>query len=387
MKESPALTDLVVSGVFISTEAQWVFERTTAHSEYDWSVDFTDTPLIELSGEHGFTGRPHMIGSTDSNYNSYRWGWSPDNDWKEPAIALSRKVREYGAEHQIPELTDPEFDTHDDQALRLVIAAKVITGHLFHVPLPVGPATAWLIVDAPQLQLGEPEIRPVVKALAAGLSVTDIPNHRTAIQEYGRLRGFHVVENGDGLRMLLKDGSADLTFDSLNRLTNCQVSQPLSDEAAEQLTSAGAAEPQLVRVEVEEAPPVEQSQAPTAEVVAEPEPSVTSGAEDSADQVLPQTAAVEEETVGDAPVQEPAAEVVEEPAASVPTEPEVVEEPAGATAEPEPVAPREAEPAEQPSVKAEPAVKEEPAVQEEPAPEAEKPKKKKKGFFGRLFGR
>lgn len=366
MKESPALTDLVVSGVFISTEAQWVFERTTANSEYDWDVDFSDAPLIELSGEHGFTGRPHMIGSTDSNYDTFRWGWSPDNDWKEPAIALSRKVREYGAEHQIPEFTDPEFDTHDDQALRMVIAAKVITGHLFHVPLPVGPATAWLIVDAPQLQLGEPEIRPVVKALAAGLSVTDIPNHRTAIQEYGRLRGFHVVENGDGLRMLLQDGSADLTFDSLNRLTNCQVTQPLSDEAAEQLSAAGTAEPQLVRVEVEDAPPVEQSQAPTAEVVPQPEPSVTSGAEDSAERVLPQTAAVEEETVADVPVQEPAAEVVEGPVASVP-------------AEPEPVAPREAEPTPQP------AVKEEPAPQ--PAPEAEKPKKKKKGFFGRLFGR
>lgn len=365
MKESPALTDLVVSGVFISTEAQWVFERTTAHSEYDWNVDFSDAPLIALSGEHGFTGRPHMIGSTDSNYGSFRWGWSPDNDWKEPAVALSRKVREYGAEHQIPELTDPEFDTQDDQALRIVIAAKVITGHLFHVPLPVGPATAWLIVDAPQLQLGEPEIRPVVKALAAGLSVTDIPNHRTAIQEYGRLRGFHVVENGDGLRMLLKDGSADLTFDSLNRLTNCQVTQPLSDEAAEQLTAAGAAEPQLVRVEVEEAPSVGQSPAPTAEVAPQPEPSVTSGAEDSAEQVLPQTAAVEDETVGDVPVQEPAAEVVKEPAAT--------------QAEPEPVAPREAEPAEQPAVKEEPAP--------EPAPEAEKPKKKKKGFFGRLFGR
>lgn len=379
MKESPALTDLVVSGVFISTEAQWVFERTTANSEYDWNVDFSDAPLIELSGENGFSGRPHMIGSTDSNYGTFRWGWSPDNDWKEPAVALSRKVREYGAEHQIPELTDPEFDTDDDQALRMVIASKVITGHLFHVPLTVGPATAWLMVDAPQLQLGEPEIRPVVKALAAGLSVTDIPNHRTAIQEYGRLRGFQVVENGDGLRMLLKDGSADLTFDSLNRLTNCQVAQPLSDEAAEQLSAAGVAEPQLVRVEVEDAPPVEQSQAPTAEVVPQPEPSVTSGAEDSADQVLPQTAAVEDEPVGDVPVQEPAAEVVEEPAASVPAEPEVVDEPAVATAEPEPVTQREAEPAE------EPAVKEEPAP--EPAPEAEKPKKKKKGFFGRLFGR
>lgn len=375
MKESPALTDLVVSGVFISTEAQWVFERTTANSDYDWNVDFSDAPLIELSGEHGFTGRPHMIGSTDSNYGSFRWGWSPDNDWKEPAIALSRKVREYGAEHQIPELTDPEFDTHDDQALRMVIASKVITGHLFHVPLPVGPATAWLIVDAPQLQLGEPEIRPVVKALAAGLSVTDIPNHRTAIQEYGRLRGFHVIEHGEGLRMLLNDGSADLTFDSLNRLTNCQVTQPLSDEAAEQLSAAGVAEPQLVRVEVEDAPPVEQSQVPTAEVVPQPEPSVTSGAEDSADQVLPQTAAVEDEPVGDVPVQEPAAEVVEESVASVPAEPEVVEEPAATQAEPEPVTQREAEPAE------------ESAVQEEPAPEPEKPKKKKKGFFGRLFGR
>lgn len=374
MKESPALTDLVVSGVFISTEAQWVFERTTANSEYDWNVDFSDSPLIELSGENGFTGRPHMIGSTDSNYGTFRWGWSPDNDWKEPAVALSRTVREYGAEHQIPELTDPEFDTHDDQALRMVIASKVITGHLFHVPLPVGPATAWLIVDAPQLQLGEPEIRPVVRALAAGLSVTDIPNHRTAIQEYGRLRGFHVVENGDGLRMLLKDGSADLTFDSLNRLTNCQVTQPLSDEAAEQLSAAGVTEPQLVRVEVEDAPPVEESRAPTAEVVAEPEPSVTSGAEDSADQVLPQTAAVEDENIGDVPVQEPAAEVVEEPAATA-AQPEVVEEPAATQAQPEPVTQRVAEPAE------------EPAVQEEPAPEPEKPKKKKKGFFGRLFGR
>lgn len=375
MKESPAFTDLVVSGLFISAEAQLSLQRFVTDGEHDWDVDFSGVPTIELTGEGGFSGRPHMLGSTDSNYKSFKWSWSPDNDWGEPVVALSRKVRDYGAEHQIPELTDPEFDADDDQALRLAIASKVITGHLFHVPLPIGPATAWLIVDAPQLELGEPQLRPVVKALAAGLSITEVPDHRKAIQEYARLRGFHLIENGDGLRMLFSDGSADLTFDSLNRLTNCQASHPLTDEAAEQLSTAGPIEAELTVVSIDDlvGAPAEVPEEKQAEVVAEQVPATTSAkspaAEDSPAQVLPDTTTVEEESA-------------EKPVTHEATE----EEPAVDSARPAPEQPVEEEPVASEGTDAPRESSPEKPKAPEPAKE-EAPKKKKKGFFGRLFGR
>lgn len=350
MKESAALTDLVISGIFVSTEAQMLFERRIKGTSHDWNVDFSGTPQITLGDEPEFAGRPHMLGSTDSNYHTFRWGWSPDNSWNAPTVALSQKVRHYGATHSIAELTDPEFSADDDLALRLVIAAKVITGHVFHMPMPVGPATAWMIIDAPELTLGGPAIRPVVKALAAGLTVTDIPNHRTAITEYGRLRGFHAIGHGNDLRILLPDGSADLTFDTSNRLTNCQVTQPLSEEAGAQLAAAGPVEPELENVVIEE----------IAEVVA-PSPVSPPAAEESAvaegpddahapEAVLPDTDAVEDEIQA--------------------VEPEAVEPQVEPEHEPEPTTEGEGD---------EKAT--ETSAKEETEP------KKKKGFFSRLFGR
>lgn len=317
MKESPQLTELVTSGIFVSTEAQMLLERRIKGNDGEWSIDFSGVPSLSFDGEAAFTARPHLLGSTDANYGSFRWGWSPDNDWGLPVFELSTVVREFGETHVLPELTDAEFDVTDDQTLRLVIAAKTITGHVFHVPLPVGPTTTWLIIDSDDLALGEPEIRPVVKALAAGLQLTDIHNHRHAIEEYGRLRGFHVVENGEGLRILLSDGSADLTFDELNRLTNCQVHAPLSEEAAEQLASAGPVSSQLEVAEIK-------------------------GAEEPVVAVEP---------VGQTPAEAPVAAPAETEPQPQPSKPEPLEEPAATAAK-----------------------------------EDEQPKKKK-GFFGRLFGR
>ena len=243
-----SLQDLVNSAIFMSTEAQMRFEQRVAPIVEDWDADFSDEPSLAFgtSGDEAsrIELRPHLIGSADSAYGTWRWGWSEDNSWPQPLVNLSYEVRKFGAAQGLAEFSEHEFKADDEDSLRLTLAAKVATGRWTHFPLPYGTTQVWLLVDEvgalTSEQAGEPSIRSIVKAIAAGISLTEVTDHGEALRSYSRLRGFPLVELPDGkLRVLAADGSADVTFDDKHRLTNCQVHQPLEGEAADQFAAAG----------------------------------------------------------------------------------------------------------------------------------------------------
>ncbi len=331
------LQDLVNRAVFLSAEMQAAFGRRIADAE--WEVDFAaDPPTLRFTGEQPLEVRAHMLGSESQQTSTWHWGWDNINDFPAPVVDLSHAVRRHGAAHELSELTTEEIDLSEELALRLTLAAKTITGLWAHYPVDAGGGSVvWLLVEHPELTLGQPAIRDLVRSLAQGLTETEVTDHRAALIAYAEQRGFPLVElPADGLRLLAADGSADVTFDEQNRITNCALHQPLEGEAAEQFAGAGTT------------------------------PATT-------------PAAALEEPVP-APAPEPAPEAVEPEPAPAPAEPvteptpEPPPEPAPAP-EPEPAAPAPA--AEQPAPEPAPA----------PAPEPEKKDKpKKKGFFKKLFG-
>ena len=343
------LTTLLQQAAFGSIEAQRTFEALLAQTNGEWEVDLQRGHIVFGDQLHADV---HLLGSTDTVSGTWRWAWSELSDFSGPVVELAKAVRDYGQREGINNLTLDEFKAGDDDALSLVIAAKRITGHWVHYPLKTGTMTVWTLLDVQGLSDIEPTIRSVVKALAAGVKSGGIKDHRQALLDYAALRGFATAPlEGSSLRILLADGSADTDFDEQSRLTNCQVHAPLEGEAQEQFAAAQPVTPQSVPIEVDFSVAAQPAEEPSTE---KPAP------------------ALGEHYTGAGEVDEPTPErpAAEETAAAA-------EETGQAPADEKAEAPRE--PAE-----------DKPAAQQqapEQTPVEEQPKKKKKGFFGRLFGR
>lgn len=352
-----SLTALQQQAAFGSIEAQRLFEAALAQTNGEWEVDLQRGHIVFGDRLHADV---HLLGSTDTISGTWRWAWSELSDFSGPVVELAQRLRDYGQAEGLNDLTLDEFKASDDEALGLVIAAKRITGHWVHYPLKTGTMTVWTLLDVQGFDAVEPTVRSVVKALAVGVKSGGIADHRQALLDFAALRGFATAElEGTSLRILLSDGSADIDFDDRSRLTNCQVHAPLEGEAEEQFRAAQPVQAQSVPMEVDF------SAAAPAEQPAEDKPEPALG----------------EHYTGAGEVDEPTPAPAE--ADDKPTAPE------------EPQAPREEEKTDEPATKQEaPAQQTAPAAQEETrsdqqpsTPKDEPKKKKKKGFFGRLFGR
>lgn len=394
---SDSLQRLVNRAIFFSTEMQTRFGLRIADAE--WEVDFSDAPRLAFTGEQPLTLTAHLIGTEADSPRTWHWGWDNVNGFPEPVVARSHEVRRLGAAQGIGELTTDEFDSDDELPLRLVLAAKELTGIWAHYPAAAGGGTVvWMLVESPELTLGEPAIKALVRSMAQGLTETTVTDHIEALEAYAEHRGFPLVMRPDGtLRVLAADGWADVTVDEQRRITNCQVHAPLEGEAAEEFAAARSTAPgepcatadstvpapALTPVETStptespveapaaEAPavpePVEPAPAPIAPEPVEPAPAVERPAEDTTpapESPAAETApAPEQSTAAEAPAPEPQPEP--RPAPVEPSAPEPAPEPADSAPRPapEPVADRPADA---------------PAEDEEP---------RKKGFFRKLFGR
>ncbi|GAA0037217.1 MULTISPECIES: DUF6882 domain-containing protein [Brevibacterium] len=235
---STTLQDLVNRAVFLSTETQTHFGGLIADAA--WEVDFTADPHLTFTAEDDavLRTRPHLLGSESSSQGTWLWGWENINEFPEAVVGLSHEVRKFGAASDIDELVSPELKLDDELALRLTLAAKEATGKWAHYPAAAGAGTTvWLLVDAPELTLPEPTVKASVRALMQGLTQTTVDDHRAALEAYVAKRGIPTAplpENG--LRLLFADGSADLSFDEVSRISNCEVHAPLEGEAAEQFS-------------------------------------------------------------------------------------------------------------------------------------------------------
>ncbi|GAA4283221.1 hypothetical protein GCM10022261_07520 [Brevibacterium daeguense] len=391
---SDSLQNLVNRAIFLSTEMQTHFGLGIVDAGLDfdkWEVDFSEHPSLQFTGDEPLTLRAHLIGTHAAGQGSWHWGWDNVNDFPEPVVALSHAVRRHGAAHDIAELTTDEITADEELPLRLILAAKEITGKWAHYPASAGGGTVvWMLVEGPQLQAAAPKIKQIVRSLAQGLTETTVTDHREALQAYSERRGFPLMMlPGGGLRILAEDGSADVTFDEHNRITECLPHLPLEGEAAEQFAEAAAAqptaapEPAPVPEPVVAAPvpePAPAAEAPTVAPVPEPvseTPEPEPVAEAPAPETAPEAPAPEPEPVAEAP----------EPIAEAPApEPEPVTEAPAAIPEPT-VAPEPSPaPAPAPTPASEPAAEPaEAAATDEEARDEEAPRKK--GFFKRLFGR
>ncbi|WP_193071712.1 DUF6882 domain-containing protein [Brevibacterium sp. FME37] len=243
---STTLQDLVNRAVFFSTEMQTHFGALIADAE--WEVDFSSDPHLTFTSAEGtvLRGRPHLLGSESNGQSTWLWGWENINEFPEAVVGLAHEVRKFGAAEDVAELISEELPLDEELALRLTLASKEATGKWAHYPAAAGAGTTvWLLVDAPELTLPEPQVKATVRALMQGLTQTTVTDHRVALEAYVAKRGIPTAVLPEaGLRLLFADGSADLSFDDQNRISNCEMGAPLEGEAAQQYAqSTGTSAP------------------------------------------------------------------------------------------------------------------------------------------------
>lgn len=373
---SDSLQSLVNRAIFFSTEMQTRFGMRIAGAE--WEVDFSADPRLEFAGEQPLSTTAHLIGTVADSPRTWHWGWDNINGFPDPVVARSHEVRRYGAAREIGELTLDEFDADEEMPLRLTLAAKEITGVWAHYPAAAGGGTVvWMLVESPELELPEPQIKSIVRSMAQGLTETTVSDHVEALQAYASHRGFPLLMRPDGtLRALAADGWADVTVDEQRRITNCQMHSPLEGEAAEEFAAHRSTD--AVPAEPTPAPAPEPTPAPTPVPAPEPEPA--SPVAEPAPEPAPESPAAETapapepESAPEAPAPEPRPEPRPAPIEPEPVEPAPVEP---GPVEPEP-APAPAEPVPAPAAEDRERPEDTPQSDEEP---------RKKGFFRKLFGR
>ncbi|SMX73931.1 DUF6882 domain-containing protein [Brevibacterium antiquum] len=379
---STTLQDLVNRAVFFSTEMQTHFGALIADAE--WEVDFTSDPHLTFTSAEGtvLRGRPHLLGSESNSQSTWLWGWENINEFPETVVGLAHDVRKFGAAEDVAEFITEELPRDEELALRLTLAAKEVTGKWAHYPAAAGAGTTvWLLVDAPELALPEPQVKTTVRALMQGLTQTTVTDHRAALESYVTKRGIPTAElPEDGLRLLFADGSADLSFDEQRRISNCEMGAPLEGEAARQHAQAtGTAAPAAETADSvgAQAPAAATTQPPASKTspVTEPAPSAQAGTEDEDPAATDAAASASTDaTTSQSPAESTAevsaADAAEKASVHSTSETRPEQPPVD---EPEPAAASAAE-----SQDSDRVPKETEATPEEP---------KKKGLFSKLFGR
>ncbi|OMH34884.1 DUF6882 domain-containing protein [Tersicoccus sp. Bi-70] len=368
-----ALQSLVDRGLFLSVEHQRAFEE---HLVPDAAqVDFAG-PRVTLPGTDG-TAIPYLLGSSSPSRGTWIWSWQQPEHFLPAVLAAAEATRRYGVDHDVPELAEDEVPLAAGLDERLVIAAKTVSGvHAHYTAGAGGGARVWMLVRSDALVLDPPTVRSVGRTIAEGLHTGLATDHRAAVEGYARRRGLHLSEDADD-RVVLStaDGGVELTFDG-SAISGIDV--------VESRLPAGFA-PEPVPVTLVEPEPVERPAAVAREEApAAPQTPIPAPVSEAA----PEPAREQPEPAREQPsYQEPTREA---PASAAPAEQPVPTAPAAdeaGTPEQPREAPRPEETQPEETRPAEPVEPQEaPDGQRTETPEDEE-EPRRKGFFGRLFGR
>ncbi len=124
-----------------------------------------------------------LLGTEDDH--SWIWGWAdPDEDFPDAVVAPGRALGEYGREHDLPALFEPETDTHGEPLLdRIgVIASGVLDLQAtYHAPLDGGGRVLFAL-EHPSLALPPTDTERLFKIVRESGFVSDWD---AALEAYG----------------------------------------------------------------------------------------------------------------------------------------------------------------------------------------------------------
>ncbi|WP_210408051.1 DUF6882 domain-containing protein [Allokutzneria sp. NRRL B-24872] len=177
-----------------------------------WTVDFT-VPRFAFTGDKPLTvSALHLLGSAAPGPRSWLWSWaSRPDDYRPEVTSLAERLREYGEEHGISELTEAEipFDALPGAptepsvvASQMMEAAKAVLGRWTGYQAMVGRGTRFgMLIEHPSFALPEPDFSRVSRVLHMSLAELRLYDQRRAFRSYAINRGLRVQENDTQMRI------------------------------------------------------------------------------------------------------------------------------------------------------------------------------------------
>lgn len=219
------------AALFTALRQDQLATATDALGEHRWDVDLEAGTFTFASADdpaRTVVATPHLLASIAPGPRSLMWSWAlPQGD----RTGITDRLRAYGDEHGIAELTQGEVAFPDDAgddledwivALAHAIggAAVEITGLSPYYSAPTGGARAVLLLDAPLEPL---TIAAAVSALPRLLGDLEMTDPRASVWDLARLAGWQLEWADDAFSAAtLTDatGSATFGFDEYARITD-----------------------------------------------------------------------------------------------------------------------------------------------------------------------
>jgi hypothetical protein len=244
MPKTITLADLLDDATLFSLEHQ--MQLADVIGRYDWKLDLRRQQLditVRRTSRLISCTRIHMLGSAAPGPRSWLWAWGDGDDGfdpPEPLIALAKEIRDFGAEHDIPEFTSAEIpfdalpgspETPIQAATVFSVLAKAVTGRwTAFVGAAAGGTQLAFLVEHPDFELPPPEGARVISVIQQAL-MGDVPitDHWRALLSYAVRRQLKVVGfSPDRTRLALSgsDIKAAVSFDEQRRITGLTFSQP-----------------------------------------------------------------------------------------------------------------------------------------------------------------
>ncbi len=208
-----------------------------ALGEHRWDVDMvagTLTFTSEADSSRQLVARAHLIATIAPGPRSLLWAWAhPQGDQH----GIAAQLREYGAQHGITQLTEPELpfpaEAEGDgewiaKAAHTIGALAIeLTGRSPYYSAPISGGTrAVFVLDAPLPPLTVSDAVIALPRILSGLSLTDA---RTAVWDLARLAGWTLTwtdEAFSGATVADATGSATFRFDEHARITGIEGNLP-----------------------------------------------------------------------------------------------------------------------------------------------------------------
>lgn len=223
------------AALFTALRQQQLRSATEELGEHRWDVDLAAGTFAFASEDdpaRTLSATPHLVASIAPGPRSLMWSWAlPRGD----SAGVGERLRAYGVEHGIPELTSGEIAFGDDAGddadgwiaeLAHVVggAAVEITGISPYYSAPAGGSRAVLLVEhaVPALT-----VATAMAALPGILPELSLSDPRASVWDLARLAGWTLEwtdASFSGAVVSDATGSATFRFDAYARIAGVQAS-------------------------------------------------------------------------------------------------------------------------------------------------------------------
>lgn len=209
--------------------AAWGAEQLETFNEFlpmgDWTADLGQC----LYRQAGRELRVSLLGTFDTNEQSWLWSWANPGFQGAPVVAAAEQVRQYGQAQGLSEFTEEFIDLsgHGDPrraAETLAFAAMGVLGAAGYMGVQANPdARAYFVPDDPQVPLAEPDAVTVPRVLLTGVQLLG-GSARRVVEGYFAHHDLPQRRSADRISAgLANGGTVDVLFDEFDRIASVNV--------------------------------------------------------------------------------------------------------------------------------------------------------------------